>query len=118
MHRNFVRALLAVAMLVASILSASPAAAAPGDPAGYFSETGFRVCNAQFYDYFNARGAIRTFGYPVSRCFQLDGFTIQVFQRRVLQLQGENVTQLNLLDAPFLPYTSFNNAKFPAQDNA
>jgi hypothetical protein len=118
MHRKLVRVLLLAATLLGSLVSAAPAAAAPGDPPGYFSETGYRVCNARFYDYFNARGAIRTFGYPVSRCFQLDGFTVQVFQRRVLQLQGDNVNQLNLLDAPFLPYTSFNNARFPAQDAA
>ncbi|HEY3107457.1 MAG TPA: hypothetical protein VGL23_01810 [Chloroflexota bacterium] len=107
------------AVLLGTLLGAQPAAAAPGDPPGYFSETGYRVCDAKFYDYFNSRGNIRTFGYPVSRCFTLDGFKVQIFQRRVLQLGGDgNVNQLNLLDAPFLPYTNFNNARFPAADAA
>jgi hypothetical protein len=113
------RVLSLAAVLIGTLLGAAPAAAAPGDPAGYFSETGYRVCDAKFYDYFNARGNIRTFGYPVSRCFTLDGFKVQIFQRRVLQLGGDgNVNQLNLLDAQFLPYTNFNNARFPAQDDA
>ena len=112
-------ALVALALLAAFAAQRAPSAMAAESPPGYFAETGYRVCDAKFYDYFNARGNIRTFGYPVSRCFTLDGFTVQVFQRRVLQLGGDgNVNQLNLLDAQFLPYTNFNGARFPAQDNA
>ncbi|HEY3107334.1 MAG TPA: hypothetical protein VGL23_01180, partial [Chloroflexota bacterium] len=99
--------------------AASPAGAAANDPPGYFSETGYRVGDAKFWQYFQARGGIRTFGYPVSRVFQLDGFKVQVFQRRVLQLGADgNVAQLNLLDQQYMPFTKFNNATFPAQDNA
>jgi len=117
MPRKLIHVLAAAAVLLSTLLGALPAAAAPGDPPGYFSETGYRVCDAKFYDYFNSRGNIRTFGYPVSRCFTLDGFKVQIFQRRVLQLGGDgNVNQLNLLDAPFLPYTTFNSARFPAAD--
>jgi hypothetical protein len=101
------------------LAAASPASAAPNDPTGYFSETGYRVGDPKFWEYFQARGGIRTFGYPVSRVFQLDGFKVQVFQRRVLQLGADgNVSQLNLLDQQYMPYTRFNNATFPAQDNA
>src|SRR5437762_10626635 len=112
--------LLALASLVIGLIgAAAPVSAAPNDPLGYFSETGYRVGDAKFWEYFQARGGIRTFGYPVSRVFQLDGFKVQVFQRRVLQLGGDgNVSQLNLLDQQYMPYTRFNNATFPAQDNA
>lgn len=112
--------LVALASLLVGLFGAAvPAAAAPGDPAGYFSETGFRVGEAKFWEYFKARGGIRTFGYPVSRVFQLDGAKVQIFQRRVLQLNADgNVGQLNLLDQQYMPYTRFNNATFPAQDNA
>src|SRR6476661_5742285 len=109
------RALALLSLLVGLIGPAVPASAAAGDPPGYFSETGYRVGDAKFWEYFQARGGIRTFGYPVSRVFQLDGFKVQIFQRRVLQLGGDgNVSQLNLLDQQYMPYTRFNNATFPA----
>jgi hypothetical protein len=93
--------------------------AAPGDPPGYYSETGFRVCDPRFLAYFQARGGLRTFGYPVSRCFRLAGFTVQLFQRRALQLGADGrVNQLNLLEGLYLPYTDFNGARFPAADPA
>ena len=49
----------------------------------------FRVGDAAFWQYFQARGGIRTFGYPVSRVFMLDGFKVQIFQREVMQLQPD-----------------------------
>ncbi|TAK25277.1 MAG: hypothetical protein EPO26_02570 [Chloroflexota bacterium] len=116
---NAVARVVAVAgMLLGTLPFAAAAAAAPNDPDGYFSETGFAVGEAKFWDYFNARGGLRTFGYPASRVFMLDGFKVQLFQRRALQLAVDgNVTQLNLLDHPFLPYTSFNGATIPALDS-
>src|SRR5579884_2408061 len=115
---RWARFLALLSFLVPMLLPALPASAAAGDPPGYFSETGFRIDDANFYQYFNARGGIRTFGYPVSRLFTLDGFKVQIFQRRVLQLGANNqVNQLNLLDPQYLPYTKFNGATVPAQDN-
>jgi hypothetical protein len=112
------RVLALITMLVGLIGPAMPAAAAANDPPGYSSETGYRVGDAKFWQYFQARGGIRTFGYPVSRVFTLDGFKVQIFQRRVLQLGADgNVTQLNLLDQQYLPYTKFNGATVPATDN-
>src|SRR5581483_10188973 len=52
----------------------------------FFSQTGFRVDNDTFWDYFNARGGLPTFGYPTSRTFQFLGFTTQFFQRRIMQI--------------------------------
>jgi photosystem II stability/assembly factor-like uncharacterized protein len=83
----------------------------------YFAETGFRVDNDAFWDYFNRRGGSRVFGFPTSRTFTFLGFTSQFFQRAVFQL-GPNgqVRLMNLLDPGLLSYTSFNGAVMPAND--
>ncbi|MGH2459035.1 MAG: hypothetical protein ACRDIY_09235, partial [Chloroflexota bacterium] len=76
--------------------------------------TGFSI-TGPFLDYFQHRGGLRTFGYPISRPFQLLGSQVQFFQRRVLQLRPDGtVGQLNLLDPGLMPYTEINNATFPA----
>ena len=62
---------------------------------------------------------MRTFGYPVSRTFRLDGFQVQIFQRIVMQLPPDgSVATLNLLDHGLLPYTRINGSTFPAPDPA
>ncbi len=91
---------------------------APKD-ARYFSQTGFRIDNDVFWDYFNKRGGIRTFGYPVSRGFTLQGFPVQFFQRGILQLGPDGTARtLNLLDAGLMPYTRINGSSFPGPDQA
>ena len=85
----------------------------------YFFQTGYRIADDQFWDYFNKRGGVRTFGYPVSRKFRLLGSDVQIFQRRVMQKQANGqVGLLNVLDQDFMPYNSFNNAQIPAFDPA
>lgn len=115
-----VRILVLVSVLLTSILPAASAYAAPLDAPGdprYFSETGFRISDDAFWDYFQKRGGIRTFGYPVSRKFQFMGFPVQFFQRRILQLQPDGkVTQLNFLDEGLMSYTVMNGATFPKAD--
>ncbi|MBI4319867.1 MAG: hypothetical protein HY675_15365 [Chloroflexi bacterium] len=96
------------------IAAASPLQAEE-DPR-YFRETGFRISDDRFWDYFNKRGGTRTFGLPVSRKFNLLGFEVQFFQRRIMQLQGNNVVLLNLLDEGLMPYNSVNYARLPAPD--
>ena len=82
----------------------------------YYPITGFSIAGP-FLDYFQHRGGLRTFGYPISRPFQLLGSQVQFFQRRVLQLRPDGtVGQLNLLDPGLMPYTQINNATFPAPD--
>ncbi len=82
----------------------------------YFPNTGFAISGA-FLDYFQHRGGLRTFGYPISRPFLFKGSQVQFFQRRVLQLQPDGtVGQLNLLDPGLMPYTRINSATFPAPD--
>jgi hypothetical protein len=83
-----------------------------------FSETGFCITNPEFQRYFNERGQVRIFGYPVSRSFTLEGFEVQIFQRVVLQLQGGQVQRLNLLDPNVMPMTRANASVFPAPDPA
>ncbi|HZK67811.1 MAG TPA: N-acetylmuramoyl-L-alanine amidase [Chloroflexota bacterium] len=106
---------------------ASPIPAAPApQPAGamgkdplFFEETGFRIANDQFWNYFNRRGGIRTFGYPISKEFLLLGFRVQLFQRSIMQLNPDgSVTTMNLLDDGLMPYTRMNGSSFPAPDAA
>ncbi len=84
----------------------------------YFPETGFRVDDSRIWDYFVHRGGINTFGYPVSRTFTFEGFQVQFFQRRIIQIdQNGNPRLLNLLDGGLMPYASFNGATFPGIDD-
>ena len=84
----------------------------------YFSQTGFRIDNDTVWDYFNRRGGLATFGYPVSRTFLFQGFPVQFFQRRIVQIGPNGQARLlNVLDADYLPYTSLNNATIPAIDS-
>ncbi|MGI5836176.1 MAG: cohesin domain-containing protein [Chloroflexota bacterium] len=88
----------------------------PADPR-YFRETGYRIGRDAFWDYFLKRGGVRTFGYPISREFTFLGFTVQFFQRGVMQLQPDGgVTTMNLLDGDLMPYTRVNSSTFPAPD--
>ena len=70
-----------------------------------------------FWNYFQRRGGVRTFGYPTSRMMTLEGFLVQFFQRQVMQLRADGSVQLlNLLDPSILPYTKINGSTFPAYD--
>ncbi len=109
---------VACAAIVLSTLSVGVgnAAAQAADPR-FFSQTGFRVDTDSFWDFFQKRGGVRTFGYPVSRQFKLDGFAVQIFQREVMQQWPDgSVHTLNLLDSGLLPYTRINGSTFPAPD--
>jgi hypothetical protein len=83
----------------------------------YFAQTGFHVATDAIWDYFIHRGGVTTFGYPVSRAFRFEGFTVQFFQRRIIQLTGDGSPRLlNVLDPGLLPYGSFNGATLPDFD--
>jgi hypothetical protein len=112
-------------------LSTQPAPPAPPQPAPgpvppqtrdgrYFAETNFRVGNDAFWNYFQSRGAIDTFGFPVSRQFGFLGCQVQIFQRSIMQQCGDNasVALLNLLDPELFPYTQVNGSVFPPADDA
>src|SRR5262252_4470755 len=113
------RALAAAVLVGATLFAGNPTAAAQAADPRFFSQTGYRVDMDPFWSFFQARGGVPTFGYPVSRAFKLDGFPVQIFQRVVVQLQPDgSVATLNLLDAGVLPYTRINGSAFPAADPA
>ncbi len=84
----------------------------------YFDATGFRIDNDVFWDYFNKRGGLRTFGYPVSRTFTFMGTTVQFFQREIMQIgPNGNAQTMNVLDPGMMEYTKINGSTYPAPDN-
>jgi hypothetical protein len=85
----------------------------------YFQQTAFRIDDDRIWTYFDARGGVSTFGFPVSRTVPFLGCTTQFFQRHVLRhCQGDDVRPLNLLDPDLLPVHRINGATFPAHDPA
>ncbi len=102
---------------LATAVPAQPvAAAAPNDPR-FFEQTRYRIAEDAFWDYFQKRGGVRTFGYPVSNTFTLLGMKVQIFQRQALQLRPDGGVQtMNILDEGLMPYTKVNGSTFPAPD--
>ncbi len=95
---------------------ATPASAGGGD-LRLFNQTQFRIAYDPFWDFFQKRGGVRTFGYPVSRDFFFLGCTTQLFQRAALQQCGrEGVGELNLLESGLMPFTHFNGSSVPPPD--
>jgi hypothetical protein len=107
------------------VLSATPTFAPTQSPPPaahddrYFPQTAFRIDYDPFWSYFNARGSVDAFGYPVSRTFQFLGCVTQFFQRQLMQQCGNGPVQLmNLLDPDLMPYNQINFSTFPAHDPA
>ena len=95
------------------------AQAAPAVPhdGRYFVETRFRIDNDAIWGYFQARGVVDVFGFPVSRTFTFLGCTTQILQRQVAQVCIDGQPRLvNLLDPEIFPYTQVNGSTFPAPD--
>jgi hypothetical protein len=83
----------------------------------FFTETGYRIGDDAIWNYFQRRGGLRAFGYPISRQFRLYGTDVQFFQRRVLQrLPDGTVQQLNILDETLFPFRRVNGSTFPSAD--
>jgi hypothetical protein len=98
--------------------TAQPAPAVTHDQR-FFAETRFRVDSDTVWDYFQERGRLETFGFPVSRTFSLLGCPVQIFQRQVVQIcPGRLPGLINLLDPEIFPYTRINGSTFPAADAA
>src|SRR5262245_43450277 len=110
-----------VTPVATATVTPTPVSGAPAVPhdARYFAQTGFRIDNDVIWDYFNRRGGVPTFGYPVSRTFTFRGVPTQFFQRRIVEI-GPNgqARQANLLDPELMPYTRINGATFPGPDPA
>lgn len=104
----------ATAVPTAAVVPTAPAAT---HDQRYFIQTSFRIDNDQFWDYFNARGGVATFGFPISRTFTYIGCTTQFFQRQLMQqCPGTGVRTMNLLDPDLMPYNQINFSTFPAHD--
>jgi hypothetical protein len=100
---------------------AGPAPSAPPLPdlpvGRFFPETGFGIHNDAFWGYFNARGGVPTFGFPISREFLFLGLPTQFFQRHIMQQGADGGVQtMNLLDPELMPYTRINASDFPDVD--
>jgi N-acetylmuramoyl-L-alanine amidase len=90
----------------------------PND-ARYFAQTGYRIGEDAFWNYFQVRGGVRSFGYPASNVFLLYGMKVQIFQRQILQLRPDGSVQtMNILDEGLMPYTRMSGSTFPAPDQA
>lgn len=61
---------------------------AQGENVEYFPETGHTV-RGEFLDFFNQRGGLRIFGYPITEQFSLDGRIVQYFQQARLEFHPE-----------------------------
>jgi hypothetical protein len=111
--------LAAVALACFLVLGVvQPSAGAQADPR-VVGDTGYRIDDDSFWDYFNGRGQARTFGFPASAAFTFLGCKTQFFQRLVMQRCGNGgVATLNLLDEGLLPYTTFNGSVVPGPDAA
>ncbi|MGB0384517.1 MAG: hypothetical protein ACPGWR_06805 [Ardenticatenaceae bacterium] len=82
----------------------------------YFSQTGYRVDNDVVWDYFQSRGGVDTFGYPVSETFTFREVPVQIFQRHVLEVVGSQARPLNLLDPDIMPINAYGGLTFPRYD--
>jgi hypothetical protein len=114
-------AALCVSLLLATVLGQSSLATAqqaapPADP-GFFPATGYRISSPAVLDYFQKRGAVRTFGYPISNEFPLLGQRVQVFQRAMLQVGSDgSVTSADILSPDVLPITHIDGLSLPPPD--
>lgn len=92
----------------------------------YFKETGHNLSNT-FKRYWEGKGGLALYGFPISEEFQENGFTVQYFERARFEYHPENSgtsneVQLGLLgnliaagrreagEAPFQPIAPFNNS--------
>ncbi len=107
------------ALLVTLLVTAHPDVHAQGtaDPR-HFPQTDFRIGNDAIWEYFQSRGGVDTFGYPVGNTFRLRGFPVQIFQRHMIQVVGDEARPVNLLDPTTMPLTKLNGSTFPAHDQA
>jgi hypothetical protein len=98
-----------------TLATAQPAS--PGADPSFFPATGYRIVSPAVLDYFQHRGGIRTFGYPVSSEFPLLGRRVQLFQRQMLEIAPDGtVTPANILDPDILPITRIDGLSLPAAD--
>ncbi|HLZ31274.1 MAG TPA: hypothetical protein VKV73_28490 [Chloroflexota bacterium] len=112
---------LVIALLLGGVLGNSSLATAqpagPGLDPGFFPATGYRIGSPEVLSYFQHRGGVRTFGYPVSNEFPLLGQRVQLFQRQLLELAADGtVSTASILDPQILPITHMDGLTLPPAD--
>src|SRR5579859_7911094 len=112
---------LGVSLILGGVLGqASLATAQPAGPTldpGFFPATGYRIGSPEILSYFEHRGGVRTFGYPVSNEFPLLGQRVQLFQRQLLELAADGtVSTASILDPQILPITHMDGLTLPPAD--
>jgi len=112
---------LGVSLILGTLLGQSSLATAqparPVDDPAFFPATGYRIGSPAMLDYFQHRGGVRTFGYPVSSEFPLLGKRVQIFQRQLLAIGSDgSVSPINLLDPNIMPITHIDGLSLPAAD--
>ncbi len=110
----------AILAAFAALLTAATGGSAHADEhdGSFFPETGFGVWNPEIRAYFESRGGVDTFGFPISNVFSLYGFDVQFFQRQVVQIGSNGSPRgLNILQAPYLDYRRFGGLTIPAIDH-
>jgi hypothetical protein len=116
---RLIRPLLAALLLIGGFLVIQrPTPSAAQLDARYFSESGFRIDNDQFWDIFQTHGRDRGLGPPISRTFRLLGRPTQIFERHILQIAPEGHAYIVSLlqDQLLFPYRSINGSIFPEYD--
>ncbi|GAC1320691.1 MAG: hypothetical protein NVSMB2_16800 [Chloroflexota bacterium] len=119
-NRSFASA-LAIALVTGAVLAHSSLAGAqavtPGADPSFFPATGYRIASPPLLNYFQRRGGIRTFGYPISNEFPLLGQRVQLFQRQMLQIAPDGtVTPGTILDPSVLPIDRIDGLNLPPVD--
>jgi hypothetical protein len=116
-NRSFTAAMGVSLILGGALGYSSPATAQPTTPGmdpGFFPATGYRIGSPALLNYFQHRGAVRTFGYPVSNEFPLLGRRVQIFQRQMLEIAPDgSVTASNILDPDVLPISGIDGLSLP-----
>src|SRR5579859_6929892 len=112
---------LGVSLILGGVLGqaslATAQAAGPTPDPRSFPATGYRIGSPEILSYFEHRGGVRTFGYPVSNEFPLLGQRVQIFQRSMLQLSADgSVSTANILDPTVLPISRIDGLSLPAAD--
>ena len=110
---------LVVSLVLGGVLAQSSLAqpAGPGLEPGFFPATGYRISEPAILDYFEHRGGVRSFGYPISNEFPLLGKRVQMFQRAVLQLAPDgSVSPMDVLSSDVLPVSHIDGLSLPALD--
>ena len=82
---------LIAALAVLCVAASYPPAQAPVENCQYFSETKRYVCD-EFLEYYNSRGDIEIFGYPLTEAsFDVTrGLVVQYFQRSRMEYRPDN----------------------------